>query len=297
MVYITQFKLYVRPCVGGGNGAFGNTASANSTFIGGGVGNSATGTYSAVIGGFQNFATGANSFAFGFRATARSINNIFSIASRNVNATNGTAQLSFLPLSAQTTDATATVLVSDTGAVSTTNQVILPNNSAYAFTATVISTAQFNLATTATAGSAGTATITFAAQTVAPFIVGQTIVVAGVTPTGYNGTQTVTACTTTTVQYANATTGAQTVAGTVTATSLTKAWKLEGCIMRTSAVGGTRLVGSVTSTVLATDTGTAAWTAVAAADTTNGGLKITFTGAAATTIRTVAQVQTTEVTY
>ena len=165
------------------------------------------------------------------------------------------------------------------------------------FTANVISTANFALASTATAGAAGTATITFATQTVAPFIVGQTIVVAGITPTGFNGTQTVTACTTTTVQYANATTGAQIVAGTITATSLTKAWKLEGCIMRTSAVGGTRLVGSVTSTVIATDTGTSAWTAVATADTTNGGLKITFTGAAATTIRTVASISTTECTY
>jgi hypothetical protein len=221
----------------------------------------------------------------------------FGACNQPIAGSGGVSQGSLLVLGVATTDATATVLRSDTSAASTTNQVIMPNNSAYAFTANVISTAQFNLATTATAGSAGTATITFAAQTVAPFIVGQTIVVAGVTPTGYNGTYTVTACTTTTVQYANATTGAQTVAGTVAATSLTKAWKLEGCIMRTSAAAGTRLVGSVTSTVIATDTGTAAWTAVAAADTTNGGLKITFTGAAATTIRTVAQVQTTEVTY
>jgi hypothetical protein len=71
------------------------------------------------------------------------------------------------------------------------------------------------LATTAASGTGTTATLTFAAQAAAPFQVGSQIIVAGVTPVGYNGTFTVTACTTTTVSYANATTGAQTVAGTV----------------------------------------------------------------------------------
>lgn len=71
------------------------------------------------------------------------------------------------------------------------------------------------IATTAATGSAGTATLTFAAQPTPPFPVGSAITVAGVTPAGYNGTFTVTACTTTTVSFANATTGAQTVAGTI----------------------------------------------------------------------------------
>ena len=71
------------------------------------------------------------------------------------------------------------------------------------------------LATTAASGTGTVATLTFAAQAAAPFEVGSQIIVAGVTPTGYNGTYTVTACTTTTVSYANVTTGAQTVAGTV----------------------------------------------------------------------------------
>ena len=71
------------------------------------------------------------------------------------------------------------------------------------------------IATTAASGTGTVATLTFAAQTVPPFPVGSAITVAGVTPTGYNGTFTVTACTTTTVSYANATTGVQTVAGTI----------------------------------------------------------------------------------
>jgi hypothetical protein len=69
--------------------------------------------------------------------------------------------------------------------------------------------------TTAATGTGSVATLTFAAQTIA-IPVGTTIVVAGVTPAGYNGTFVVTASTTTTVSYANSTTAAQSVAGTVT---------------------------------------------------------------------------------
>ncbi|CAB4151949.1 hypothetical protein UFOVP592_44 [uncultured Caudovirales phage] len=71
------------------------------------------------------------------------------------------------------------------------------------------------LATTGASSTAGTATITFGALASAPFTVGSQVVVAGITPTGFNGTQTVTACTTSSVSYTNSTTGPQTVAGTV----------------------------------------------------------------------------------
>jgi hypothetical protein len=70
------------------------------------------------------------------------------------------------------------------------------------------------IATTGASGTGTTATITFAAQAVAPPI-GGTVVVSGVTPSGYNGTYTITASSTTSVSYANATTGAQTIAGNV----------------------------------------------------------------------------------
>jgi hypothetical protein len=75
------------------------------------------------------------------------------------------------------------------------------------------------IATTAATGNGTTATLTFASQTSVPFIVGSTINVVNVVPAGYNGTYTVTACTATTVSYANATTGAQTTAGGVGTTN------------------------------------------------------------------------------
>ena len=57
-------------------------------------------------------------------------------------------------------------------------------------------------------GTGAIATIPFATQALPPFVVGQQIYVSNVTPTGYNGYYTVTACTTSTVSYANGTTGA-----------------------------------------------------------------------------------------
>jgi hypothetical protein len=69
--------------------------------------------------------------------------------------------------------------------------------------------------TTGASGTGVTATLTFAAQPTIPFNIGETIVVAGVTPVGYNGTHLVTNASVSSVSYLNATTGAQTVAGTV----------------------------------------------------------------------------------
>jgi hypothetical protein len=77
------------------------------------------------------------------------------------------------------------------------------------------STSTLSLATTGSSGTGSVATLTFASRPRPPFIVGESITVTGVTPTGYNGTYTVTACTTTSVSYASTTTGSQTVAGTI----------------------------------------------------------------------------------
>jgi hypothetical protein len=58
--------------------------------------------------------------------------------------------------------------------------------------------------------SAGSVRLTFADQGTAPFAVGQLINVTGISVSGYNGLQTVTGCTSTTVTYSNSTTGAAT---------------------------------------------------------------------------------------
>ena len=71
------------------------------------------------------------------------------------------------------------------------------------------------IATTGVTTGGGTVTLTFAPTTPKPFQIGQTIVVSGVLPVGYNGIYTVTASSTTGVSYVNATTGAITTQGTI----------------------------------------------------------------------------------
>jgi len=214
--------------VGGGGVAFtgtsaANTASGNYSFIGGGRFNQANNTDSVAL-GYNNLSNGVQSFVIGNAGVARSIttNTVFS-SGNPLSGSGGQSQSALLVLGKQTTDATATVLVSDTNAASGTNQVILPNNSAYLFKCTVI---------------------------------------AGVTGAGN-----------------------------------TSAWKLEGAIKRGANAASTAIVGTVTTTLLAQDAGASTWTVTATADTTNGGLKITVTGQAATTIRWVAKAETAEMTY
>ena len=207
---------------GGGNN---NTASGSYSVMTGGLNNVSSNTYSTVSGGVANTANSAASTIIGgFQGTTRGINGYTAFPSCFIPVANlqGASQAGLLILGRQTTDATATVLCSDTGAAGGSNQVILPNNSAYYFTGEVVS---------------------------------------GVTGGGDS-----------------------------------KGWEIAGVIKRGANAASTTLVGS-TVTSLYADAGAATWTIGLTADTTNGGLKVTFTGQASTTIRTVCQIRTTEMTY
>jgi len=207
-------------------GGVNNLAGGYSSTILGGVQNTANNNFASCVGGQQNSATGSSSIVMGGeRGTARLINGntVFPASTQPIAASNGISQAALLVLGRQTTDATPTVLCSDASAASGTNQVILPNNSAYYFRGEVV---------------------------------------AGVTGGGN-----------------------------------TKGWTIEGVIKRGSGVGTTALVGTPTVMSSYADVGAATWTIAVTADTTNGGLAVTFTGQAATTIRCVAQIRTTEMTY
>jgi hypothetical protein len=164
-------------------------------------------------------ATAAQSMAVGSGAVAAIVGK-YAYATRILSVA-GDAQYGLLVLRVSTTSNAATPLVTNAGAAGVSNQVILPNNSAYAFTGTVVARQQ---------AADGTASA---------------------------------------------------------------AWKIEGLIRREADAASTTLVAS---TVTAIDN-TPGWTLALSADTTNGGLAITATGAAATDIRWVATVQTSEVTY
>ena len=203
-------------------GGYGNTSSGFGATIIGGVSNTASGTY-AVVGGSNSTANSTNSFVFGNAATSRSItgNTVFSASDAPYSG--GAKQLAMLTVGAQTTDATATVLRSNTSAAGTTNQVVLPNNSAYYFRGECV---------------------------------------AGVTGAGN-----------------------------------TKGWYIEGVIKRGANAASTVLVGTPSVTSLYADAGAATWNLAVTADTTNGALAITATGQAATTIRWLCQIRTTEMGF
>ena len=212
---------------GGGTfgSAAGNTAAGVASFIGAGFGNSAPDLSSSVLGS-RNTASGDYATCLGGRrGTTRSIqgNTVFAACSNPIADASGTSQTGLLVLATQTTDATATALRSNISAAGTTNQVILPNNSAYFFRGEVIS---------------------------------------GVTGGGD-----------------------------------TKGWTIEGVIKRGANAASTALVGTPTVTSSFADAGASTWTIAVTADTTNGGLRVTFTGQASTTIRTVCSIRTCEMTF
>jgi hypothetical protein len=203
-----------------------NTSSSSNTVVLGGSNNTASAPNASVLGGFLNTANGDHGAVIGGRGgTNRGIVGAVTNAASIIPVANGAgfSQTNLLILGRATTSATATVLTSDSNAAGTTNQVILPNNSAYFFRGEVIA--------------------------------------------------------------------GKTAAGDA------KGWTVEGVIKRGANAASTALVGTPTVTSLYADAGATTWSITATADTTNGGLAITVTGQAATTIRWVAQIRTTEMTF
>lgn len=195
--------------------------STASTAVSVGDYNIASGILSQCFGDYCE-ATTTLAFAYGSQAKSP-LYGKWSYASAAFAAA-GDAQLGKMVLRRATTGNTPTALTSNNSAADATNQVILPNNSAFAFTGLVIARQQ------AAGGS----------------------------------------------DYA--------------------AWEIKGAIIRGATAASTTL-GSFNINKLSATAGAAAWTIGLSADTTNGGLAITATGAAATNIRWVATVQTSEVIY
>lgn len=177
----------------------------------------------AFAAGHTCFASGAYSQAIGSGANTQSIYGKFAKASGYF-SNYADRQYGLLVLAGQTTDATPKALTANNSTASTTNQIILPNNSAFSFSGTIIARQQ------AADGS----------------------------------------------NYAS--------------------WEIKGALLRDANAASTVLGNGIVNKLFAT-AGASAWAIALTADTTNGGLKIEATGAAATDIRWVATVNTSEVTY
>lgn len=203
-----------------------NGAIGQWTSVSGGYSNTASDNYAFVGGGYNNFSNGFASFiGAGYYGSARAIKGIHVFPAHNspIQEKRGATQETLLQVGVQTTDATATVLRSDTSGATTNNQLILPNNSAYYVKGKIISN--------------------------------------------------------------------------VTGAGNTSSWEFTACIKRGANAASTALVGVPTVTMMYQDAGASGWVVAVSADTTNGGLAVTVTGQASTTIRWVCTLQSTEVTF
>jgi len=214
---IPTSSLYRYSVICGGNG---NSISAQYGFIGGGNGNSVTGDYASVLGGNSNVASGVySSVTGGWGAGTRGVHGAEARAS-GIFSTTGDAQRSRHTLRRATSSATPDVLSSSGTTAVATNQVILPDNSAYAVSGRVV---------------------------------------------------------------------ARSSAGDVAA------WDFKGLIKRGSGAATTSLVGTITPISIAADSGASSWAITVTANTTLGCLTVGCTGAASTSIKWVADIETVEV--
>jgi hypothetical protein len=88
-----------------------------------------------------------------------------------------------------------------------------------------------------------------------------------------------------------------TVVANVTGGGNTRAWEFKGLIKRGAAASSTVLVGTPAISDIAFDAGASGWAISVGADTNLGAIAINVTGQAATTIRWVCKMESTEVTY
>ena len=73
-------------------------------------------------------------------------------------------------------------------------------------------------------------------------------------------------------------------------------WSFTGAIRRGANAASTTVVAAITAVLISQDAGAVTWAVAITADTTNGCLKVEFTGEAAKTVRTCALIETVEVT-
>jgi len=202
--------------------AIGYQAKASNSYAFSVGQNNIASAFGAVAIGRNSTASGNYSVTLGNQAVALQQSKMSFSAGRFTG--DGDAQTGTFVLRSDTTDATAEALTTSNGTAGTTNQIILPNNSAYSFSGTIIARES------ATDGS----------------------------------------------DYAS--------------------WEVKGALLRDANAASTVLGNGIVNKLYATS-GASTWAVALSADTTNGGLKVEVTGAAATNIRWVATVNTSEVTY
>lgn len=255
-------------------------ASGNSSFTAG-YGNTASSTYSAAI-GRTNTASGSDSVAMGVNNTASGGQDA-AVGGTGNTASGG--QSSAIGGSTNTASgSTSTVIGGYNNTASGVNSIVLGGS--FGTTRSAVSMAYGGAPITNTSG----------ASQFRRFILGRQTTDTTATVLAAN---TSAAAATNQVNLANnsAFFFKGTVIANVTGGGNTKGWTIEGVIKRGANAASTALVGTPTVTSSYADAGASTWSVSVTADTTNGCLAVTVTGQASTTIRWVASIETTEVTF
>jgi hypothetical protein len=267
----------------GGNS---NSASAQQCFIGGGGTNAVTNTYGAIVGGSSNTASGQSSTVVGGSSNTASGQNA-AIVGGNSNTANQQYASVFGGQSNTASNLYAAVISGTNNSANSTKSIVIGGDNG------ITRSIAGNFVTPA---SDGPITSSSGRQQLATLLLGRQTTDATATVLASNSSA---ASTTNQVILPN--NSAYTFQGTcianVTAGGTTSGWKFEGVIKRGANAASTALVAAVTPLVIAQDAGAVTWVLAITADTTNGGIKVEVTGAAATTIRWVTKIETTEVTF
>ena len=245
-------------------GGIKNTASQDATFVGGGYGNTASGLASAVVGGglYGNIQQGQiapNTSSGQATFIGAGFNNIASGYAAAVVGGNGNLASSNYSIAS--------------GASATTRGIV--NSFAYG-----------SITISGTLGVSQSALVVLGVETT------------NATATVLRSDASAAATTNQVILPNNAAYHFKgSVIANVTGAANGAAWSIEGAIMRGANAASTVLIDTPSVNRVAASSGATAWVVSVTADTTNGGLAITFTGQAGTTIRVVAKLETTEVTF
>jgi hypothetical protein len=278
-----------------------NRASGEYSSVVNGESNIAGGVYSSIVGGYSNTANGGAGVVVGGNNNSASQNNAVVVGGISNAASNQAAVV----LGGQNNTASnsySAVVGGLSNTVSSSFSVVLggSNNTANNSNSAIIGGAYGNARSIngnfVYPASVSPISTTTGVQQLATLLLGRQTTDA--TATTLTST---TSAASTTNQVILPNNSAYTFQGTCiaarTAAGDTSSWKFEGAIKRGANAASTVLVAAVTPTVIAQDAGASTWVLAITADTTNGGIAVTVTGAAATTIRWVCKIETTEVTF
>jgi hypothetical protein len=256
-------------------GGYRNRASGTRSVVIGGISNVASGTEAVVLGGDSNTATNDNALSGGYSndatgsaSTALGYNNTASGTSSTALGQGNTASGSYSLVIGTSNNAThSNSFTTGSGAVSRMQ----------------CSTAQASGSLDGVEGSVQVGKYVLRLKTT-------NATTAKLTTTSGGGVDEVTLSNNSTYSFTG-----QISARSSTGDSAT--WRFSGTIERGANAAATALVGTPTITDTNSEAGSAAWTVAIVADTTGGALRFNVTGAAATNIRWVAQVDCAEVVY